>query len=60
MHKITLLAWIGAILMVLLTACANNNSQAPDFTLANATGKEVSLSDFKGKPVLLYFHMAVG
>lgn len=30
--------------------------QAPDFTLPNQDGKEVSLSDFKGKNVVLYFY----
>jgi peroxiredoxin Q/BCP len=29
---------------------------APDFTLANEAGEEVSLSDFRGKPVVLYFY----
>ncbi|HUI52354.1 MAG TPA: thioredoxin-dependent thiol peroxidase [Terriglobales bacterium] len=29
---------------------------APDFTLTSDEGKEVSLSDFKGKRVLLYFY----
>lgn len=28
---------------------------APDFTLKNTDGQDVSLSDFKGKPVLLLF-----
>lgn len=28
---------------------------APDFTLKNTEGQDVSLSDFKGKPVLLLF-----
>ena len=28
---------------------------APDFSLVNATGESVSLSDFKGKPVLINF-----
>lgn len=59
MHKTILLAWLSTVLMLLLTACGNA-SQAPDFTLANATGEEVSLADFKGKPVLLFFHMASG
>ncbi|WP_077324576.1 thioredoxin-dependent thiol peroxidase [Virgibacillus siamensis] len=30
--------------------------QAPDFTLQNQDGDEVSLSDFKGKSVVLYFY----
>lgn len=32
------------------------NSQAPDFTLMDKDGKLVSLSDFKGKKVVLYFY----
>ena len=56
--------------LLLLTACAGNDagtsqssavgSKAPDFTLANAAGGDVSLADYAGQPVLLYFHMAVG
>jgi peroxiredoxin Q/BCP len=30
--------------------------KAPDFTLVSDEGKEVSLADFKGKRVLLYFY----
>ena len=30
-------------------------SQAPDFTLLNQNGEEISLSQFKGKKVILYF-----
>ncbi len=30
--------------------------QAPDFTLADADGNSVSLSDFKGKKVVLFFY----
>ncbi len=29
---------------------------APDFTLTSDAGDEVSLSDFRGKPVVLYFY----
>jgi thioredoxin-dependent peroxiredoxin len=29
---------------------------APDFTLENDAGETVSLSDFRGKPVVLYFY----
>ena len=31
-------------------------AKAPDFTLPDATGKLVTLSAFKGKPVVLYFY----
>lgn len=30
--------------------------KAPDFTAKDQNGKTVSLSDFKGKPVILYFY----
>ena len=30
--------------------------KAPDFKLQNETGKEISLSDFRGKKVVLYFY----
>ena len=29
---------------------------APDFTLRDAAGKQVSLSDFRGRDVILYFY----
>jgi peroxiredoxin Q/BCP len=29
---------------------------APDFTLASDTGEQVSLSDFRGRPVVVYFY----
>jgi Peroxiredoxin len=31
-------------------------SKAPDFTLQNQDGKSISLSDYKGKKVILYFY----
>jgi thioredoxin-dependent peroxiredoxin len=31
-------------------------SKAPDFILSDAEGKKVSLSDFKGKKIVLYFY----
>ncbi len=34
----------------------NRNSKAPDFTLPDKDGNEVSLSDFRGKKVILYFY----
>lgn len=33
---------------------------APAFTLESASGETVSLSDYAGKPVLLYFSMGPG
>ena len=34
----------------------NINTLAPDFTLADYTGKTVHLSDFRGRDVLLVFN----
>ena len=35
-------------------------AQAPAFSLPAASGDTVSLADYAGQPVLLFFHMAVG
>jgi hypothetical protein len=56
------------IISTLLAACGGGASApasievrpAPDFTLPNALGGEVSLNDYEGEPVFLFFHMAVG
>lgn len=53
------------ILAALLSACGSSNTSgdtlpAPDFTLPNSLGGDVSLQDYQGKNVLLFFHMAVG
>ena len=34
----------------------NEGDKAPEFTAKDQNGKEVSLSDFKGKKVILYFY----
>ncbi|WP_236826465.1 MULTISPECIES: peroxiredoxin [unclassified Blastococcus] len=34
--------------------------EAPDFTLPGTDGQDVSLSDFRGENVLLYFHEGLG
>lgn len=41
-------------------APASPEASAPGFTLPAANGNQVSLSDYSGRPVLLYFHMANG
>ena len=60
--------FVYVLLVLLLAACGDAPAApvsdevypAPDFTLPNALGGEVSLSDYAGKPVFLFFHMAVG
>ena len=34
----------------------NTNDKAPDFTLPDENGEEVSLRDFRGKTVVLFFY----
>ena len=60
--------FIFSLLSFVLSACGGatpapaggEELPAPDFTLPNALGGEVSLSDYAGEPVFLFFHMAVG
>jgi len=59
---------VVSIVLVLLAGCSSATNSpvgdetqvAPDFTLPNALGGEVSLGDYAGQPVFLFFHMAVG
>lgn len=60
MDTIRLLSWITVLL--LLTNCQSNiqggiakGEPAPDFTTTDLDGHQRTLSDFKGKVVLLYF-----
>ncbi|KAK7265479.1 hypothetical protein RJT34_33099 [Clitoria ternatea] len=39
-------------------AKVNKGSKPPNFTLKDQTGKNVSLSNFKGKPIVVYFYPA--
>lgn len=56
------------VLIVILSACGYSpeeisplvGTMAPDFSLANTAGGQTSLSEYRGTPVLLFFHMAVG
>jgi hypothetical protein len=60
----------AATLAAMLSACGGAQSPgeptgdldrpAPGFTLPSAGGGRVALSDFTGKPVLLYFSMGPG
>jgi cytochrome oxidase Cu insertion factor (SCO1/SenC/PrrC family) len=59
-----------AAVVAMLPACGGAQSSsepagdlgkpAPDFTIPSAGGGHVALSDFAGKPVLLYFSMGPG
>lgn len=46
-------AFSAALLVTSVRAAVEVGKPAPDFTLADATGKPVKLSDFKGKTVVL-------
>jgi peroxiredoxin len=63
-NKSILLVTFVVTLMLVLSACGGSElsegDEAPDFTLPTADGGSVSLSDFQGKPVMLFFHMAKG
>ena len=67
-QKIMLLSFGLLFSTALLVACGGGAPEegavgvkAPDFTLPASDGTTVSLDDYVGqKPVLLYFHMAVG
>ena len=58
-HKWHLILTLGLALVFisLLLACSKHEevAYAPDFTLQNINGEAVSLSDFRGKPVMLIF-----
>lgn len=57
--RIVLSAVLVAALMVLAASAAEAptaGTKAPDFTLKSQEGKTVSLHDFKGKWVVLYFY----
>jgi peroxiredoxin len=53
----TLIIGLALIFLVSLAACNKSGEvlHAPDFTLQTMSGETVSLSDFRGKPVMLTF-----
>ena len=50
---------LGMIAMTSLGCASMKGKPAPDFTLSDLYGQKVTLSEFKGKPVVLCF-WAVG
>lgn len=62
--------WAGALVLIavvvtvgLLTSrpsSSRSNGAAPDFTLSTTAGTTVSLRDYRGHPVILYFNEGAG
>lgn len=49
------------MLVVAVTGCGGATEEAaPDFSMDDAIGGTVDLTDYSGDPVLLFFHMADG
>ena len=66
-HAVVAALGLAAMLTgALLGACApaadglTVGDKAPAFELSSTAGNRVALADYKGRPVLLFFHMAVG
>lgn len=60
---VTLVAIAGVVAAMLLTARPESSSAvrtAPDFTLTNTDGQEVTLSSLRGENVLLFFSEGAG
>lgn len=57
------LAVVGLVAVMMLTSQPESSSaarRAPDFTLTDTTGAQVSLGDLRGQDVLLYFSEGAG
>ena len=69
-RRYRLAAWAGTLVLIaavvtaaLLTsrqATSTTQRQAPGFTLPTTAGSTVSLSDYRGRPVILYFNEGAG
>jgi peroxiredoxin len=53
-------AVVAAMLITSQTTSASTSNTAPDFTLSTTGGTKVSLSQLRGRPVLLYFSEGAG
>ncbi len=70
LHLRALVIWavgLGAVAAIVVPALlsarptvSDEARLAPDFTLTDTSGKSVSLSDYRGKPVILYFNEGAG
>ena len=59
-NKISLILAITILISLIITSCSTTQlpqvgDKAPDFTLESIDGKNISLSDFQGKTVLIVF-----
>ncbi len=69
-HRRTLLLWgialavaaavIAALMYTARTTQDTTTRTAPDFTLADTTGRPVHLADYRGRNVVLYFNEGAG
>ena len=66
-NKFLLLGFLF-VMAISLAACGRSSNDdeiavgnpAPDFSLTNSDGNTVTLAEYQGQPVLLFFHMAGG
>jgi cytochrome oxidase Cu insertion factor (SCO1/SenC/PrrC family) len=71
--RLTSFLWTGLMVAVFAAGCEQGGrtgdggggpirvgATAPDFSLPAASGGEISLSDYRDSPVLLYFSMGPG
>jgi peroxiredoxin Q/BCP len=56
MNKIFLSAIVGLITLAFVQAAETQKQPAPDFSLTTSDGSQVSLKDYRGKWVVLYFY----
>ncbi|MGK5083444.1 peroxiredoxin [Bdellovibrionota bacterium FG-1] len=47
---------LGWVFLVFVCMALTPGDSAPDFSVMNQDGKVIHLSDYKGKPVILYFY----